>query len=74
MIGNVTDLLRAEGLWNDTLVTFSSDNGGPVYSNGTSGGSNWPLRGGKAVRLLPVNSLWTRTLGTVYAAAGYCWC
>jgi hypothetical protein len=30
------------------LIVFSSDNGGPIYGNGTSGGNNFPLRGGKA--------------------------
>jgi arylsulfatase I/J len=47
-VGNVTDLLMAKGMWEDTLVVFTSDNGGPVYWGGTSGANNYPLRGGKA--------------------------
>lgn len=47
-IGQVVDLLKSTGLWNDTVILFSSDNGGPVYRNGDSGANNWPLRGGKA--------------------------
>ena len=26
---------------------MSSDNGGPIYRNGSAGANNWPLRGGK---------------------------
>uniref|UniRef100_A0A7S2XH33 Sulfatase N-terminal domain-containing protein n=1 Tax=Lotharella oceanica TaxID=641309 RepID=A0A7S2XH33_9EUKA len=47
-IGRVVDLLKARGMYNNTLIAFSSDNGGPVYQNGTSGANNYPLRGGKA--------------------------
>ena len=47
-IGKVVAALKLKGMYNDTLITFSADNGGPVYGNGTSGGSNWPLKGGKA--------------------------
>ena len=43
-IGNVTAALKARGMWDDTLFVFSSDNGGWV---GTTGSSNWPLRGSK---------------------------
>lgn len=48
MIGNVTNALKDKGMWENTLVVFSSDNGGPIYYNGTGGGNNYPLRGGKA--------------------------
>mmetsp|Transcript_13788 Transcript_13788/g.50210 ORF Transcript_13788/g.50210 Transcript_13788/m.50210 type:complete len:561 (+) Transcript_13788:81-1763(+) len=48
MIGNVTNALRDKGMWANTLVVFSSDNGGPIYYNGTGGANNFPLRGGKA--------------------------
>lgn len=32
-------------MWKNTLVLFFSDNGGPLY--GTTGGNNFPMRGGK---------------------------
>lgn len=41
-IGNVTDALRAAGVWNNTVLIFSTDNGGPLDH-----AYNSPLRGGK---------------------------
>jgi hypothetical protein len=46
-VGNVTTALKAKRMWKDTLVVFSSDNGGPIYNNGTAGANNYPLKGGK---------------------------
>jgi len=43
-VANVTDALKARGMWDDTLLVWASDNGGWV---GNSGSSNWPLRGSK---------------------------
>ncbi|MGE0333020.1 MAG: sulfatase [Ramlibacter sp.] len=40
-IGWLMDTLRAQGLERDTLVVFTSDNGGERFSD------NWPLVGGK---------------------------
>ena len=46
-IGNVTEALKAAGMWDDTLVVFTTDNGGPTTSCCTQGSSNYPKRGGK---------------------------
>ncbi|WP_243391678.1 arylsulfatase B [Pseudohalioglobus lutimaris] len=45
-IGQVLDTLENEGLNDNTIVLFMSDNGGASYSIG--GADNAPLRGGKA--------------------------
>ena len=47
MVGNVTSALKAKGMWDDLLVVFSTDNGGPIYGNGSAGANNYPLKGGK---------------------------
>ena len=44
-IGQVLDTLDSEGLADNTIVLFFSDNGGAAYSVG--GADNVPLRGGK---------------------------
>ncbi|XP_078344679.1 arylsulfatase B-like isoform X2 [Oculina patagonica] len=42
-IGNVTQAMQQAGLWEDTLMIVTTDNGGiPAH-----GGYNWPLRGHK---------------------------
>ena len=46
-IGVVVDALKAKGMWDDTLLVVSSDNGGPIYRNGAAGANNHPHRGGK---------------------------
>jgi len=47
MLSETIALLHAKEMWNETLVIFTTDNGGAIYGNGSAGGNNWPLRGGK---------------------------
>ena len=42
-VGRLVDQFKSKGMWENTLVWFMSDNGGPIYV----GGNNYPLRGGK---------------------------
>ena len=37
--------LQDSGLWDNTLLVFVSDNGGPIYEPGAA--NNYPRRGGK---------------------------
>lgn len=46
-VNNVTRALKANGLWNNTLVVFTTDNGGPTDTCDPQGSTNGPLRGGK---------------------------
>lgn len=45
-VGAVVDALRAKGMWEDTLMVLTSDNGGPLKLV-ESATTNFPLRGGK---------------------------
>eukprot|EP01084_Bolivina_argentea_P003680 6923_1 len=47
IIGNITSKLKQNpAIWNNTLIVFSTDNGGPLDINHGAGNNN-PLRGGK---------------------------
>eukprot|EP00934_Nitzschia_sp_Nitz4_P005314 Nitzschia sp. Nitz4//scaffold32_size149145//69827//74087//NITZ4_002882-RA/size149145-processed-gene-0.96-mRNA-1//1//CDS//3329548078//5304//frame0 len=46
-IGEVIDAYKKAGIWNDTLVIFTTDNGGPTTVGCIQGSSNYPKRGGK---------------------------
>eukprot|EP00730_Choanoeca_flexa_P008727 TRINITY_DN12529_c0_g1_i1.p1 TRINITY_DN12529_c0_g1~~TRINITY_DN12529_c0_g1_i1.p1 ORF type:complete len:113 (+),score=27.10 TRINITY_DN12529_c0_g1_i1:404-742(+) len=46
VIGNVTQALKDKGMWNETFMIFSSDNGGPV-DLAKNAANNYSLRGGK---------------------------
>lgn len=46
-VGNITRALYDTGLADNTVVVFSSDNGGNVNCVNHLTSSNYPLRGGK---------------------------
>jgi len=47
MVNQIEKKLKEKGMWENTLLVFSSDNGGPTYRQGAPGANNYPLRGGK---------------------------
>eukprot|EP00937_MAST-01D_sp_MAST-1D-sp2_P000373 g373.t1 len=47
VLGNVTALLKAKGMWEDTIITLQSDNGGPSWSGSGHTANNFPLKGTK---------------------------
>lgn len=44
-VGDVVQALKSKGMWDNTLIIFLADNGGPLYVPGS--GNNFPLKGGK---------------------------
>lgn len=53
-VGRLVAALKSTGMYDNTLIVMSSDNGGPMYylasgsEHGYGGANNWPLKGGKA--------------------------
>ncbi len=45
VVGEVVTALKDKGMYEDTIIAFMSDNGGPVYLPGSA--NNHPLKGGK---------------------------
>ncbi|XP_045492061.1 arylsulfatase I isoform X1 [Colias croceus] len=50
-VGRVVQSLQAHGMLNDSIIIFSTDNGGPAAGFNQNAASNYPLRGVK-------NTLW----------------
>ena len=46
-VGRLVSALENTGMFNNTIITFHSDNGGEILGAGLCGGNNWPLRAGK---------------------------
>merc|ERR1712129_509037 len=44
-VGEVVQALKSKGMWDNTLIIFLADNGGPLYLPGSA--NNFPLKGGK---------------------------
>ena len=44
-VADIVDTLKETGLYNDTLIVFTSDNGGAI----SHGASNWPLRSANVI-------------------------
>lgn len=46
-VGAVLEALSDAGILNETIIVFSSDNGGLPWGELSNSGSNWPFRGTK---------------------------
>ena len=47
-VGRVYDALKRKGILDNTVIVFTTDNGGPPNGFNFNFANNWPLRGGKA--------------------------
>lgn len=50
-VRNITDTLKARGMWNNTVFVFTTDNGAPASHFNGQAMNNWPLRGTKGEHL-----------------------
>lgn len=48
-VGKLIQVLKDKGVYDNTLIVFSNDNGGPVSLHGGNGSNNSPLRGAKVM-------------------------
>ena len=66
-VGSIVDSLKQSGLYENSIILFLSDNGGPAGNwpptGNEMGGSNWPLRGSK----LTVFEGGTRTVSFIHS-------
>ena len=46
-VGNVTRALKEAGLYDNSIIFFSTDNGGPAHGFDFNHANNYPLRGTK---------------------------
>ncbi|KAK9508335.1 hypothetical protein O3M35_005923 [Rhynocoris fuscipes] len=62
-VGQVVEAIRRKGMLHDTIIVFTTDNGGPAAGFNLNAASNWPFRGVK-------NTLWeggVRGVGLVWS-------
>ena len=53
MVGNLIAALKERQMYEDTLIVFATDNGGPLYEPGSA--NNWPLKGRRHTRRPTLN-------------------
>lgn len=51
-VGRVTTALLEAGMLNNSVIVFTTDNGGPAASFDFNAASNWPLRGVRSCAML----------------------
>jgi arylsulfatase A-like enzyme len=44
-VGLMVNALQTKGIYDNTVLFFSADNGGPIYGDGSAGANNFPLKG-----------------------------
>ena len=47
VIGELVALLKQKGMWDNTVIFFQSDNGGPSFAGSSHTANNYPLKGTK---------------------------